>query len=322
MKVTIWQRFNPIRESEVLERYTACIDRTLVSQKIRPDLDYRMYVNFYTDAPTKVLEDLSKQLKRLVENKIPYTLEPAVGAGNAWFTTLTSYVPRTIVTKDKVVNVLLDGDQQYIDQILSAIDPLSQDLVERELLLGLGARNKVELAQNLRQDNMRKIEEMFHAKFMSNITARNVNNLDLSQVPPSYLKYKDPIPGFYALNTSHPEFRKFLQMIEENSILRKADLSKYAGDPFGVMCASLLVKEVPSVYAPIVSNPPGGFDLETIRKKSAELGKTTIGKRYQKIVASEDFQKELSGWYPEEDVNEVRNMILKGLENGMHINLT
>ena len=157
---------------------------------------------------------------------------------------------------------------------------------------------------------------MYVAKFIGNkIKVKNPLNVDNSDVPFSYKKYGDPIPGFYALNTGTLAYSELFKNIFDSCIF--ADLTGYAGDPYAVMKASQLVREIPAISVPIKGNPPGRFEKSTIRKKSFELGKTNIGRQYIGVAKDRHFRDELCTMYPKEQVDEVRGMIIEGLEDGL-----
>ena len=98
---------------------------------------------------------------------------------------------------------------------------------------------------------------------------------------------------------------------------RDANLTGYVGDSYAVMRASLMTSEIPSVYVPIRANPPGEFKLQTIRERSKELGKTDVGKALLKVVEDELVEQELSDFFPQEQVRQVKEKMLTGLKEGL-----
>ena len=325
MKLRINQR-HFVGNQETLNSLGEINSRTINAYQKKPEIDFAMNIGYKSTAPTEVLEGLSKEVKRLAEKNIKITLGD-YGAGDAWFSTMTDVIGLRSFYSDEeasqrpkgYVSCLVDGDQFNIDDnyVLDGIDILSETLVEKDLLLGLGARDKVSLANTKELDDARKIEETYHALFMRFIKLDNPLGIDISKAPESHRRFGDPIPGCYLINNSCKNYLAWYDSLLNDS--SKAVLTRQVGlgDTVGVMEASELESEIPSVYIPVRGNPPGAFKMETIKRKSQELGKTKIARGYSNVVENDANKKALFSFYPENQVENVRSMILEGLKEGM-----
>ena len=331
MKLRVTQR-HFVSNEENLNSLERGISRTIDAQQKKPQIDFSFAVGYRSNS-LEILDGLTKQIKRLAEKNIRVNLGDN-GPGDAWLSSTTDviglrscYSDRELVEPPEgCLTSLVDMDQFDIkrSEVLDGMEIISKCLLEKDLILGLGARDRVSLAGTKELDEARKIEEMYHARFMNNIKIGNPLGIDVTRAPESYRDkdFGDPIPGCYLLNSScrsYPQWYEALLRDSENAVLtRQVGL----GDTIGVMEASTLAKEIPSIYLPVMENPPGAFRIETIKRKSVELGKTGVAKGYFGTVGSETNRKKLAKYYPEQSVDEVRAIILEGLKEGMKKRLT
>jgi hypothetical protein len=328
MKLKIAQR-HFVNNEETVKSFGEMTSRTIDAQQKKPQIEYAMNIGYKATSPTEVMEGLSQQLKRLAEKNIKVTLGD-YGPGCAWFSRMTDVIGLRSYYSDKevsqppkgCVSCLVDGDQFNINDsnVLDGIDMIANKLVKEGWLLGLGSRDKVSLADTEELDNARKIEEMYHAFLMKNIKLDNPLGIDISNAPLSYKIFGDPIPGCYLINNSYEDFPEWYAALWEDSSRAVLTRQVGLGDTIGVMEASTLVNEIPSIYVKTRGNPAGAFNIETIRKKSVELGKTNVAEKYLKTVENESNEAELSKYYPKNQVNEVKGMILEGLREGIKLN--
>jgi hypothetical protein len=325
MKIKVTQR-HFVHDEETSNAFDGIISRTIDAQQKKPQIDFAMAVGYKLTTSSDVMEGLTKQLKRLAEKNIKITLGD-YGPGDAWLSTMTDVVGLRSFYSDKQISehpkgcitCLVDGNQFDIDrsEVLDGIDIISRRLIEKNSLLGLGARDKVSLANTRELDDARKIEEMYHAVFMDNIKLDNPLGIDISGAPPSYKVMGDPIPGCYLVNNSSKNYIVWRESLWKDSSDAVLTRQVGLGDTIGVMEASTLEKETPSVYIPVRENPPGAFKKETIKRKSNELARTNIAEGYYNVVENETNKKRLLTYYPEQQVSEVREIILEGLKEGM-----
>jgi hypothetical protein len=327
MKLRIGQR-HFVHDETTLNSYNGIVDRTLDAYQNRPHIDFVMRVGYKPTATKKILDGLTKENKRLAEKGIK-TVMGDLGPGDVWFSEMTdvigfrsSYSETEVQEKPKgCITALVDGDQLNINDsnFLDGVDILSRRLLESDSLLGLGARDKVSLADTEELDNARKIDEMYLAIFMKNIKLSNPLGVDNSNAPRAYKRWGDPIPGTYLINNScarYARYAEWLKLLWEDS--KRATLTRTValGDQIGVMEASTLEKEIPSVYVKTRGNPPGSFKMETINRKAFELGKTSIFYDFLTTVENSINEKELSKYFDRNQVAKVKGEIRNSLLNG------
>ena len=318
MKLKISQR-HFINDEETLKRFKGIVDRTIDAKGKMPDADYSVIFSSKYDGPFR---KIGHELEKLNGEGVNVVLGD-YGPGDAWFRAMTDVIGLRSFHSNKqflehpkgCVTALVDGDQFNIndDAVLDGIYKMSKDLVGTDLLLALGARDKVSLADTEELDNARKIEEMYHAFFMGYIQVRNPLGVDNSDAPNSYKIYGDPIPGCYLINNTCSAYPEWYNILLEDS--SKAVLTRKVGlgDTIGVMNASVLNDVIPSIYIPTRGNPPGPFKLDTIKEKSVEMGKTGVGVPYLEEVLKEENKEILNEYYPEQNVEEVRSLVRDGL---------
>ena len=306
MKLRISQR-HFVHNVETLESFKGIVNRTIDAQQKKPHIDFSINVGYKATAPTEVLDGLTEQMKRLAQKDIKIVAGD-LGPGDAWFTAMTDVIGFRSFYNDKEVSekpkgcvtLFFDADQYDSNrsEVLDVSEIMGKKLLKRDLLLGLSTRDRVSLANTEELDTARKIEEMYHAICMGNIKIENPLDIDLSKSPKCYTEeWGDPIPGFYGINNSCKKFPKWYELLWEDSSRAKLTRLVGLGDTVGVMEASTLVKEIPSIGMPIRGNPPGAFRMESIREKSVELGKTNIGPRYFNTVLDSNNQKKLSKYF-------------------------
>ena len=57
-------------------------------------------------------------------------------------------------------------------------------------------------------------------------------------------------------------------------------------------------------------NPPSEFDIKTMKEKNRYLMKTSIGKKYKKLVVSRCAEKILEKYFEKKDITKVKEIIL------------
>lgn len=175
----------------------------------------------------------------------------------------------------------------------------------------------VSLADTKELDEARKIEEMYHALFMKEkggIALGNPLGIDASNAPEAYKKLGDPISGCYLINASSTNYIPWFEKVAKDSYNSSLTRLVGIGDTVGVMEASTLQEEIPSVYVPVRGNPLGPFKMDTITRKSVQIAKTKVGRGYKGIVESEENKQYLKEYFSGQTVEGVREMILDGIK--------
>jgi hypothetical protein len=287
------------------------ISRTLLAKQ-KSDYKFGLLIN-YKEPNQRLFDKICSLTKTFFsEDNVFLKIDKGYGVGTAFLTCIFDYISNESVYK-KIFNVLMDGDSRDISNsyILDGIRTMSECLSRKNLLLGLGARDDVFLTNDKNLEEMREVEEIYHAMFFKKIILENPFDLDLSAVPTPYKKFGDPIPGFYILNCLHKKFRILENFV--SSACQKADLTRYAGDTYVILKASTLSK-IYSIYLPTLRGEPGIFKKETIRAKSLQLAKIDIKQKYEKVVKNKNNEKILSKFYNPDNVKEVKRLILNGLQ--------
>lgn len=270
-------------------------------------------VNYHPNLERGISRAIVETGEELIDNEVDFVVKRGYGAGAAELEAHFNFIGFASVTKSAPISILMDGDQYDISdsRVRSGIDYLASSLRNRNLLWGVASRDNISLAESSELNQLRQIEEMFHVHAMGDIPVENPNYVDRSRVPEAFRTYGDPVPGLCAVNTNHNTFNEL-----QCSVLaacRKADLTKYAGDPYVAMKASTLSKGI-GVVMPVPQNPPSPFNEEQLTIKARELAKTDIGRLYFNAVNSEPRIKELEQHYGHVLVAKAQQLILQGFK--------
>jgi hypothetical protein len=296
-----------VHDAATLERYRDIVFRTL--RAANPQLVISAVVGFSPGLSADHRYQMFLLSRNLLERNIAVHHIPGKGAGHAFLYLLGQCLPDASAKKEVIC--LLDADQFPFDDIrfLQQIDKLASSMHREARLVGLGLRDRISLGEG-RPGKLREIEEMFHALFVRRKVAyKDRRGLG---IPSGYKELGDPVPGCYCFNLQHPKLPALLAQAMMDA--RKADLWRYAGDPYAIMLASTLSRFSTEVV-PTHDNPPGSFTLQDIERKSRELGRTSLGKRYLAVVKDERSRRLVERYYPAEDVAAVREMIIRGLRH-------
>jgi len=296
-----------IKDADTLARYKRIVNRVNSATRLT-DFVFNVFVNYDPSMSQKLKDEVNAISVKLIENSVGFSVKVAQGAGVALFNVVEESLSNMSVDREKFFVVCVDGDSYSIDDIrfLRQIRRMCDDMLKEGALLGLAQRTRIILPGA--SESYRELDEMFLALAMRGKLP--VKKSVLLKVPPAYAELGDPVPGFYCLNMSHQRLSELFSQAERDMI--KADLSGYTGDCYFVLAASQLGKIVTEIV-PIESNPAGSFSFENVAGKSRELGKTSLRKVYLAGVKSEDNMKLLEKYYPHEDVEKVRETILKAM---------
>ena len=126
-------------------------------------------------------------------------------------------------------------------------------------------------------------------------------------IPLHYKELGDPVPGCYCINTMHKNFFRLLKACFYDSL--HSNLNKYAGDPYIVMKASELGKVVQNKVL-TKFNLPGEFTLKAMKEKNKYLTRTSIWKKYRKLITSKRTEKILEKYFKKKEIERVKKIIL------------
>jgi hypothetical protein len=321
MKVSVWQR-HYVNGEGTMQTFKDIAQRSINAAEKRPQISQTVFVQYPKKLGIEKRQEIMNDVRKLVEKKVSVYSSVGHGVGYAWFTSMFNYLGEKAAYREEVnesprgfVKTLIDADQYNVDDdaVLDGIEKLAEMLVAGKNLIGLSARDRVILGDTKMVDDSRKIEEMYHAKAIGKIKISNPVKIKIIDVPKAYQRHGDPIPGLYQVNIDHKSFQNFMNDCSVAAM--KANLNGFAGDPYAVMRASTYVNQIPSIYIPIKENKASSFNLDDIKNKSVELGKTDIGNSYLESVRDDqDFRKELAEEFTKETIDDVRNMILEGLK--------
>jgi hypothetical protein len=324
MKISVWQR-HYVNGEGTLQTLKDIVQRSINAAEKRPHISQTVFVQYPSNLGMDKRREITNEVKMLVEKNISVYSSLGHGVGYAWFTSMFNYLGEKIAYRNEVngepagfIKTLIDADQYNVDDdtVLDGIEKLAGILVAGKNLIGISARDRVNLGDTTRVDDSRKIEEMYHARAIGKIKISNPLKIKIIDVPKIYQRLGDPIPGLYQVNTDHNSFTKFLSDCSRAAM--KANLNGFAGDPYAVMRASTYAKEIPSICIPIKENKASSFNLDDIKAKSIELGKTDIRDMYAETVKNDkELRKELSEEFPKETIYDVRNRILEGLRQSI-----
>ncbi len=307
VNLEIFQRHVIKRESHFSE-FLTIVKRTIVAKK-STNFNFHMILNYAKDLSKELKDSILESTKILVENDIPLHLSPALGAGNAFLQALEKSL--SIVKNGSSVSILLDGDQYDISskEMLDRLQLLANKVIQKNALLGLGRRDFIVLSENFDLQRLREIDEMYHSLFIKNNLELNDNEeIEKILIPRAYKKFGDPIPACYCFNLFHPNFFDFISQVQKD--FNRANLNKYAGDPYIVMCASKYGKIV-STKVSCIRNPPSVFNNDDFKKKTQEIAKTAIGQEYIYCLESERNSKILEEFYEKESIDEFKRLSLQ-----------
>ncbi|MFP4112670.1 MAG: hypothetical protein ACLFUO_06775 [Candidatus Woesearchaeota archaeon] len=279
--------------------------------KKQKNMRITLLINIDKSIIKKKYPEFSNEIIKLTKEEISYSVTPALGAGHAFFDIIEESLSVSSI-KGKTL-FLIDGDQYDISSpdFLYDIKTLHRQVLKQGAIIGLAKRTKVNLASDNKLQTYREIEELYHALFIKNQFSDSTSKKIIKRlkIPSFYAEMGDCVPGCYCININHPNFFNYLNELHKNLI--KVNLNKYSGDPFVVMSASrfgnIINHKVETLH-----NPPSGFDINTIVKKHKALSKTSIAKKYLKVIQSKKSFSLLEKYYGREDILFVKKLMLKG----------
>ncbi len=286
----------------------------------------------YTKADPKVLtpevrKGLSESVDYLRSNGVDVDSVNGAGIGEAYFNSVFDYLrERAVYTGARQATALVDGNQFDVsnDKVSKSIQSMAENLWERNWPLGLALRDYVRLADTDDDDEIRRIEELYHLFATPRIIeVHNPHQISKEDIHPAYWKHGDEIPGLWVINleASDPSFTDVIEIAHRDS--NRAKLTGYAADPYASILIRVLSrwydKGVYSEVVPATGTVRGSrFNRQTIVDKGRELGKTFIGPHYKASVLDPKNEEELLKFFKKENVVNTRQMILEGYGEAPH----
>lgn len=296
-----------VHDEDTLARYKKIVNRVNRATKLA-GFSFNVLVNFDPAMPQDLKDKVSNISKRLIEQNIEFSIRVGHGSGVALFDMVEEVLSNASVDKGDFLICVADGDAYPIDDpaFLRQVRKLADSVYKEKALLGLAQRTKIILPGV--SESYREIDELYFALALKGkLPVKKSVSL---KIPPGYAEFGDPVPGFYCVNASHPRFMELFEKIDKD--IKEADMTNFTGDFYLVLAAAQLGKIVTEIM-PLEDNPPGSFSLENIKAKSHEIGKTSLRKVYLDAVKSDESKKLLEKYYPAEEVEKVRDMILKSM---------
>lgn len=296
-----------VHDEDTLARYKKIVNRVNRATKLTK-FNFNVLVNFNPNMPQYLKDEITNISKKLIEQNIEFSIRIGHGAGVALFDIIEEVLSNYSIDKENFLICVIDGDAYPIDSshFLRQVRKLANTVYDEKALLGLSQRTKIILPGA--NEIFREIDELYFALALKG-KIHPKKSVEL-KVPRGYAEFGDPVPGFYCLNATHPRFMELFEKIKDD--MKTADMTNFTGDFYLVLAAAQLGKIVTEIV-PLEDNPPGSFSLENIGTKSHEIGRTSLRKVYLGAVKSEENRELLEKYYSAEEVEKVRDMILKAM---------
>jgi hypothetical protein len=296
-----------VHDEDTLARYKRIVNRVNRATKLA-DFSFNISVSYDPGMPVKLKDEVNKISVKLIENNVEFSVKVAHGAGFSLFNIIEENLSNMSVDRESFFVCCVDGDSYPIDDVkfLRQVRKIADEMARERAIIGLAQRTKIILPGA--SELYREIDEMVFALCLRG--KMPVKRSVLLRVPPAYAEFGDPVPGFYCLNMTHPKIGDLFRTMEEDMV--KSDMTHFTGDFYLVLAAAQMGRIVTDIV-PLEDNPPGSFSLDSIRSKSRDLGRTSLRKVYLAGVKSEENRRLLEKHYPPEDVEKVRDTILKAM---------
>jgi len=301
-----------------LEKITEQLEKA-TSQN--PDIKFRLKLGtpLYEKIPEGVKERINISFRKLREANVSIEGYLGQGIGHAHLKAVfDNFAERNEILKPKTL-FLVDTNQYDVsdNKVINAIRSISERIIKEKIAVGLALRDYVRLAEDENDDELRRLEELWHLHVCPEIKINNPQNIDTKDIYPAYLRWGDIVPGLIGFNPNLNIFGKALITI--NNDVQKADLTKYAGDPYVIMLLGILSKENKkgfySEVVPTTRQTRGSrFNREVLTEKARSLKNTFVGGAYKKAVRDNEFTNQLAEYFKQENIQEARERILKGFE--------
>ena len=297
------------------------VNRILKSKSKNPNIQFRLGLNWPEPekVPKEVRDTVKKLTNLLYDNSITVESYRGFGIGYAFFKTVFNYLSETNLNyadKQKVL-FLVDGNQFDVsdDRVITGIINIANKLTQDDRVVGLALRDYVKLAADEDDDELRRIEELYHLNVCSRIDISNPQSIDTKEIHPAYLKYGDIVPGLIGFNVDSEIFKNMLLIIHQD--VRRTDLTKYQADPYTIMLAGILTKQK-GFYSEVIPTTRmargSRFDRTALTVKAKSLKQTFVGNYYKKSVEDMKFEAELLKYFKPQNVREAKERILDGFK--------
>lgn len=311
-----------VGNEEQLSELEIITDRIIRASQANPDIQFRLNLNWPPKERIKneVREGTKKLVGDLYDNDITVESFQGFGIGYAFFKCIFNYfaeVNQRREDKQKIVFVV-DANQFDVSdkRVTTTIRSIAERITLDERVAGMVLRDYVKLASDPDDDEIRRIEELYHIKVCPEFTIENPQGLDTREIHPLYLKYGDVVPGIIGFNLESVIFPQILDVI--NKDIKRSDLTKYQADPYVVMLAGIFTLGYSkagfySEVTPTTRITRGTrFDRSVLTQKARSLKDTYVGDFYKAAVKDPEFEKVLKEHFKEENVLEAKRRILEG----------
>lgn len=311
-----------VGNEEQLSELELITDRIIKASQANPGIQFRLNLNWPPKERIKneVREGTKKLVGHLYDNDITVESYQGFGIGYALFKCIFNYFAEANQKREDKQKVIFVVDANQFDvsdkRVTTSIRNIAERITLDERVTGMVLRDYVKLASDPDDDEIRRIEELYHIRVCPEFTIENPQGLDTNEIHPLYLKYGDVVPGIIGFNLESSIFETILGIVRED--IKKADLTKYQADPYAVMLAGILTTGYGktgfySEVTPTTRITRGTrFDRSALTQKARSLKDTYVGDFYKAAVENPEFEKELEKHFKEENVLEAKKRILEG----------
>jgi hypothetical protein len=294
----------------ILETYIPKLTKTKELTKkhnIKHSLILSTNLTNITNSQEEKLQSIVKQLRN---NKITVQYEHQLPAG-------AKFTQQQFFKVSKDIKGIADLDQFPIEEEsqLQAIIELATKLVNENKLFANGSRNvPVILGKNKLANDLRTIHEIYNAM---------TGNFKPSQTPnwanplPIYAEFGESTSGFYLVNPNHSEFKRILEIIDNNQeLILKGFTIEYF---IAILTGSLDLTTTGYIYANPNPFPSIKEDIEInsakqrIKDTTSYFKNTEIEEVLKSTLNNKSNQQKLENYFNTKLIEEVKALMLSSL---------
>lgn len=310
-------------EKEALE-FKYITDSIIKAKSKSTGIQYKLSLNWPNPkiVPDKVKDIVKEQLNRLYDEGITNESYEGFGTGYTYLKFISNNLAeanKNCCDEQKII-FLIDGNQFDFsdDRVITGIRNISNKLTSDKRLVGLALRDYLKLAEDEDEDEIRRIEELYHLNVCPKIKISNPENIDTSNIHPAYLKYGDILPGMTGYNLNSDIFEDMLRIFRKDS--KKVNLAEVQADYYGIMLAGILVNQKNDIgfYSEIIPHSKimrgTRFEKSNLTKRAESHKQTYIEEHYRRSMGDLLFEKELIKYFKLKNIKEAKKRILEGFK--------